>query len=308
MGSRTAQLILTGFATGTMLVAQAPAQQHSRVFNFEQVVLDADIQGGGREILTGAFRWTWSEGDFENGTAEFLQLYVPWVGLDLPFLNTVVETTQIEITLNGNYHGLGVDIILRLEQPFGPDTGARIHRPSSIFTIENGRMWVGHASGAITPCPAPEFTVNPQSTLVCQGERACLSAQAQGDGTLAYRWQLKDGGSWIDLDDGYHPGLGYVSGSSTSELCVNGAEATSDVRCSATDDCATGYSLPATLEVDTGSCCPADTNGDGILDADDFFAYLDLFASGDPAADLTGNGAVDSVDFFTYLDLFTQGC
>ncbi len=308
MAIRVAQMTASCVAGSACLVVQAPAQQHSRVFNFERVVLDADIQGGGRETLTGAFRWTWTEGDFENGTAEFLHLYVPWAGLDLPFLNTVVEPTQIEITLNGNYHALGVDIILRLDQPFGPENTATIHRPSSLFTIENGRMWVGHASGAVTPCPAPVFTVNPQSTVVCQGERACLQAEAQGDGMLAYRWQVMDTDVWIDLVDGYHAGLGHITGASTSELCINGVEATAEVRCSASDECTTGYSLSATLEVDTGFCCPADVTDDGVLDADDFFAYLDLFASGDPAADLTGNGVVDSVDFFTYLDMFTQGC
>ena len=56
------------------------------------------------------------------------------------------------------------------------------------------------------------------------------------------------------------------------------------------------------------SQCPADITGDGVLDADDFFAYLDLFAAGDPGADITGNGVIDADDFFAYLDLFAAGC
>lgn len=78
--------------------------------------------------------------------------------------------------------------------------------------------------------------------------------------------------------------------------------------------------------------CPGDLTGSGnpndpaygvpndIVDGDDFFFYLDLFASGDPDADLTGssnpqdpaygipNGTIDADDFFFYLDLFVQGC
>ncbi len=54
--------------------------------------------------------------------------------------------------------------------------------------------------------------------------------------------------------------------------------------------------------------CLADLDEDGDVDADDFFAYLDLFASDDDAADLTGDGAIDSNDFFAYLDLFVLGC
>ena len=60
-----------------------------------------------------------------------------------------------------------------------------------------------------------------------------------------------------------------------------------------------------------GACdvgCPADLDGDGDADADDFFTYLDFFASGDPAADIDGDGDADADDFFAYLDLFAQGC
>ena len=51
----------------------------------------------------------------------------------------------------------------------------------------------------------------------------------------------------------------------------------------------------------------ADIDGNGTIDADDFFDYLDLFASDDPGADLTGNGVIDADDFFRYLDLFVMG-
>jgi len=54
--------------------------------------------------------------------------------------------------------------------------------------------------------------------------------------------------------------------------------------------------------------CPADIDGDGDADSDDFFAYLDLFASGDDRADIDGDGDRDADDFFAYLDLFAVGC
>lgn len=79
--------------------------------------------------------------------------------------------------------------------------------------------------------------------------------------------------------------------------------------------------------------CPADLTGsgdpndpdygepDGVVDAADFFYYLDQFASGNlDEADLTGSGdpndpdygipdgVIDADDFFFYLDLFAQGC
>ncbi len=49
---------------------------------------------------------------------------------------------------------------------------------------------------------------------------------------------------------------------------------------------------------------PADIDGDGDVDADDFFGYLDLFAAGDERADIDGDGDIDAEDFFGFLDLF----
>ncbi len=49
---------------------------------------------------------------------------------------------------------------------------------------------------------------------------------------------------------------------------------------------------------------PADLQGDGDVDADDFFTYLDFFASGDDRADIQGDGDIDADDFFAFLDLF----
>ncbi len=54
--------------------------------------------------------------------------------------------------------------------------------------------------------------------------------------------------------------------------------------------------------------CPADLNGDGVVDADDFFLFLQWFAAGDPRADMNGDGVLDADDFFEYLALFAQGC
>ncbi|MEZ6233846.1 MAG: GC-type dockerin domain-anchored protein [Phycisphaerales bacterium] len=59
---------------------------------------------------------------------------------------------------------------------------------------------------------------------------------------------------------------------------------------------------------------------DGVVSNDDFFYYLALFSSGNPAADMTAgaiagtegygvpNGVVNNDDFFYYLGVFAQGC
>ncbi len=67
-----------------------------------------------------------------------------------------------------------------------------------------------------------------------------------------------------------------------------------------------------TLTIEAVPGCPADLDDDGDADADDFFAYLDLFVLCDPNgvcdADLDGDNDADADDFFAYLDLFVQGC
>lgn len=109
--------------------------------------------------------------------------------------------------------------------------------------------------------------------------------------------------------------------------------------CNATffpDDCeiALGLSFDDDLNGIPDECetCPADLSGstdpndpdyglaDGLLDASDFFFYLDLFVAGAAAADLSGStqinnpqygkpdGTVDATDFFYFLDLFVAGC
>jgi len=74
------------------------------------------------------------------------------------------------------------------------------------------------------------------------------------------------------------------------------------------------------IEAEDAPDCPADLTGgpdggpDGLVDANDFFEYLDLFSAGDAAADLTGgsdggpDGILDANDFFEYLNLFAAGC
>ncbi len=66
--------------------------------------------------------------------------------------------------------------------------------------------------------------------------------------------------------------------------------------------------LDIVLELGGGGCA-ADLDGDGDADADDFFDYLDAFATGNVGVcDIDGDGDCDADDFFGFLDLFATGC
>jgi WD40 repeat protein len=54
--------------------------------------------------------------------------------------------------------------------------------------------------------------------------------------------------------------------------------------------------------------CQADMTADCVLDFFDVAAFLDLFASQDPAADFTADGVFDFFDVMAFLDAFSAGC
>ncbi len=58
----------------------------------------------------------------------------------------------------------------------------------------------------------------------------------------------------------------------------------------------------------TGTSCPADLTGDGMLDFFDLSAFLDALGNEDPIADFSGDGLYDFFDVSAYLGAFGEGC
>lgn len=54
--------------------------------------------------------------------------------------------------------------------------------------------------------------------------------------------------------------------------------------------------------------CPADVNGDEVLNILDFVAFQSLYLAADPCADCDGNGVFNILDFVCYQNLFQAGC
>jgi hypothetical protein len=57
-----------------------------------------------------------------------------------------------------------------------------------------------------------------------------------------------------------------------------------------------------------GDECAPDFNGDGVVNSQDFVAFLNAFAASDPSADYNGDGTVNSQDFVAFLNDFVVGC
>ncbi|GMV26038.1 MAG: hypothetical protein AMXMBFR58_20690 [Phycisphaerae bacterium] len=54
--------------------------------------------------------------------------------------------------------------------------------------------------------------------------------------------------------------------------------------------------------------CPADFDGSGFVDTDDFTAFVIAFEAGDQSADFDGTGFVDTDDFTAFVLAFEAGC
>ena len=103
--------------------------------------------------MSGSFTWSFAPGAFDDGSGEFMSLDLPWFGDDLSALDWTIETSSIEIVLDGNFHDFGVDVTMRLQQPLSIDQSSTIDLATSQFEIEvNGINRKGHfVSGVLVP-------------------------------------------------------------------------------------------------------------------------------------------------------------
>jgi len=69
-----------------------------------------------------------------------------------------------------------------------------------------------------------------------------------------------------------------------------------------------GGPQPACPGTGPGACSRADWNEDGVIDFNDFLAFLNDFNAQDDCADLNQDGVVDFNDFLEFLNIYNAGC
>lgn len=154
-------------------------------------------------------------------------------------------------------------------------------------------------------CTADTITGQPVSISRPEGSSAQFSVtHTNAAGQRAYQWQRFANGNWLNMANG-----GRYSGSNTASVTISDLipfDAT-QYRLRITKDCVTIFSNAATLTVT--AACPADIDGDGIINVFDLFAYLTLYNSNDPAADIAAPfGEINVFDLFGYLASYNAGC
>jgi len=210
MTTRHLPLALAACAALLFAAPRALAQTQTVTYTLDNVWLDPDISRpwDPPQQMTGTFTWTYTPGDFENGTGQFLNIGIPWAYPALNELAITIDLDQIETSLLGNFQNYSADVSLFLATPLAPGQASAIDLVRSKFTIENGPAWKGHVlSGSVIPDTALDLQVSgncPSLTMSIQratplGQVALL--HANGVGNMIVPNGLPCAGTQLGLDN-----------------------------------------------------------------------------------------------------------
>ena len=140
------------FSWLAVIMSVGSAQAATVSYTLDNIFLDATNQ------MTGTFEWTYDDGDFENGTGLFSELFIPLTSHTLADLNITFDIGKsIEFTLIDNLDSDGVDISLVFVNPLTPTQSTLLELNASKWAL--GGTGTNHAfvSGGIslTAVPVP---------------------------------------------------------------------------------------------------------------------------------------------------------
>ena len=72
--------------------------------------------------------------------------------------------------------------------------------------------------------------------------------------------------------------------------------------------CANHRNMGARINVIAPPPCPADFNGDSVVDFFDYLDFVDAFSANDPSADFNQDSVIDFFDYLDFVDAFSLGC
>jgi hypothetical protein len=160
-----------------------------------------------------------------------------------------------------------------------------------------------HLAGA--PCNLSDdgvlITDQPDDTTVDAGQNAGFIVAATVTGSPAYQWYKVGTGAPLTNN-------GHYSGVTTASLTINNVTEADEggYRVVITSTCSNETSSTANLTVN--SSCPADFDGSGFVDIEDYTTFVLAFEAGTEDADFDGSGFVDIEDFTGFVLAFENGC
>ncbi len=135
---------------------------------------------------------------------------------------------------------------------------------------------------------------------------ASRGADVHGINTgAAYIFRRENDGSWTEVQKIF-PSVGNTRDWFGFSVAVDGTNTV--IGAFLADANATDSGAAYVFDFSACLPCLVDLNADGSVDVLDFFAFITLFATSDPAADLNTDGNIDVLDFFEFVNLFNTGC
>lgn len=138
----------------------------------------------------------------------------------------------------------------------------------------------------------PTIDASPASVSAAPGDTVQFTVSASGTSPLSYTWRRN--GTAIPN-----------AGSPTLTLTNVDAEDAGSYDVVVSNPCGQAVSDAALLTIVD---CPADLNGDSLLDFFDVQMFLNLYSSSDPRADFVADGQFNFFDVQAFLGAFAAGC
>ena len=147
---RTRIIRATAFAWLSAMLSVGTAQANTVSYTLDNIFLNSTQQ------MTGTFEWTYDEGDFENGTGHFSELFIPMTSHVLTDLNITFDIKKsIEFTLIANVDSDGVDINLVFVNPLTPTQSTLLDLNASKWSLGGTGTNNSFRSGSISPVAVP---------------------------------------------------------------------------------------------------------------------------------------------------------
>jgi hypothetical protein len=175
------------------LITTIPAFAQTATVNYvlQDVWLDPDITHPWEppQLMSGTIAWTYTVGDFDNGSGAFTALNLPWHNGQGPALAWTIEVDQVEVTMPGNWHDWGADVSLKLAPALALGQPATVDLVFSKFDIEAwGIVRKGHMlSGSLVPESPIAYCTAGASASGCQ---ASISATGTASATATSGFDL----------------------------------------------------------------------------------------------------------------------
>jgi hypothetical protein len=180
-----------GWVLPLLLVAMAPASHAaSVVFTLSDLHFSGPAGQNGWPLAVdvvepgavGHFRWTYADGNFQNGAATLLDISLPITSLTLSDVSTTTDLTGITGTYPGNVHNLTYDFkIVFANALSSPGDTASVDASASTFDFTGSYAggsplseWTGNIVGGTISASVPAVPEPSTALLTAAGAALAL--------------------------------------------------------------------------------------------------------------------------------------